>query len=120
VLVWQRRNVATVESDGRWLVTYRVSPSHQLTPVDLLDPASGRRLTELRGWQEFTNDGAGRRWFTQQLGRRNGTDVGVLRAGDREIRPLGAATGLGTQCLPVGRYLACRDGQRLVMWRLRG
>jgi outer membrane protein assembly factor BamB len=116
---WSRPRWQTIEQRGTMFVAYTSSDTSE--PVGLIDPDTGRTLTDLSGWRMVGGEGAGDHLLvTRAVAAGARSMVAVARPGDPQPRPLAELPAGTGDCQAVPARLVCRSMYgELVVWAYR-
>lgn len=116
---WYRPTWRSVEQRGRTLLAYGTS-INVTDPVGVVDPATGRVLTELSGWRLVGGDGGDHVLVTKAAEPGARTMVAVAGAGMPGLRPLAQLPPGTGDCQAVPERIACRSTSgELTVWAYR-
>src|SRR4051812_9872020 len=116
---WSRPRWQTIEQRGTMFVAYTSSDASE--PVGLIDPDTGRTLTDLTGWRMVGGAGAADHLLvTRTVAAGPRTMVAVARPGDPHPLPLADLPAGTGDCQAVPARLVCRSMYgELVVWAYR-
>jgi hypothetical protein len=107
--LWYRPAWRTIEQQGSALVAYS-APGSISEAVGIVEPRTGRVLTDLHGWRPLTGaGGAGRMLVTRVVEAGAGTMVAVAGPGDERPRPIADLPAGTGDCEAAPGRLVCRS-----------